>query len=115
MINLPTCWRSVSGSAVAGLGAAVGAASGGFFAACGRAGSSWPAPTVNPRARATVAAASRAARRRRIAARLRILGGPGLAAVDQLDAVAVRVLHEADAADFRAPAGRERRLLGLDA
>src|SRR5262245_1705661 len=38
-----------------------------------------------------------------------------LAAVDELDPVAVRILDEADPADLGAAAGGERRLLGLDA
>src|SRR4051812_42351881 len=101
MISLPTCWRSVSGSAVRGLGAAAGAASGGA-AACGRTSSCRPAPAASPSPRATVATATSAARRPRMAVRLGILGGPELAAVDQLDAVAVRVLDEADAADLGA-------------
>src|SRR4051812_33338371 len=78
----------------------------------GRAGENGLPPPVTGRRR------RRSDRRRLSAGDLRatlVLRRRKLPAVDELDAIAVRVLDEADPAHVGAAAGVKRRLLGLDA
>src|SRR3954447_15068732 len=120
MTSCRTCLCRSSLLASSGFGVAVGAASA-SVATRGFGGVDslwWPAPRVRPSKNAAAAAESSAVRRRRTT----VCDGSGSgvlrcrerAAVDQLDAVAVGVLDEADAPDLRAAAGVEGRLLGLD-